>query len=533
MIQHIEAWHDLVATALVGTSRKPARLPATGSPAGDVLAGLDSVNPERALLVSAATLTLYRRAGWMAPSIKRTAPAPCPPDTRPCCTPAATEYLATMLGKTYADVLPEWLAALARAGQRIPEAYLADILEVGYKQPALRKAILPVLGQRGYWLAAQNPNWQYASASLPETFPADEAALVALWETASRAARLELLQQLRSHMPARARDLLLTTWNTEKADDRAAFLATFAHGLSMADEPFLEQRLGDRSKEVRRIVVSLLIRLPDARLVQRMIARVQPRLTWQAGQTGPLAFLPSQSAQLTLVDLPETCDADMIRDGIEPEPPRYQKLGKKAWLMVQMLGSIPPSYWIHTWNAQPDDLVAAAAAQRDWHAVLLGGWTTAAIRTNDEAWLEAILQARLDQIGRDPQLREAVEQLSPQRYESLMLRLFARYREPISQKHPAFEILQISQSPWGAELTHTVLDSLRRRVVFADATLARDYQLYSLLPALGLRMLPDLATEAAENWPTDKPHWQIWAGLIDSMLAVLTFRHDMLKEFCP
>src|SRR5437762_1943286 len=77
------------------------------------------------------------------------------------------------------------------------------------------------------------------------------------WETSPRAARELLLQQLRSTDPARAREQLAQTWETEGADERAAFLATFRTGLSLDDEPFLESALDDRSKVVRRTAADL------------------------------------------------------------------------------------------------------------------------------------------------------------------------------------------------------------------------------------------------------------------------------------
>ena len=68
-----------------------------------------------------------------------------------------------MLGGTHRALLPEWLAALASAGRRAPAALLPDLLELGRTHADLRAAILPALDRRGRWLAAQNPDWSYAS----------------------------------------------------------------------------------------------------------------------------------------------------------------------------------------------------------------------------------------------------------------------------------------------------------------------------------------------------------------------------------
>src|SRR5258706_42495 len=60
-------------------------------------------------------------------------------------------------------LVPEWLGALSSAGRRAPAALLPDLLELGRTQADLRAAILPALDRRGGWLAAQNPDWSYAS----------------------------------------------------------------------------------------------------------------------------------------------------------------------------------------------------------------------------------------------------------------------------------------------------------------------------------------------------------------------------------
>jgi len=141
------------------------------------------------------------------------------------------------------------------------------------------------------------------------------------WETGSRPARLLLLAELRGSAPALARSLLESTWATERADDRAAFLATLARGLSIDDQPLLESALDDRSKEVRRAAAELLTSLPDSRRAQRMLARALPLLAWvPAEKPRMLGLRQRQPAKLEIV-LPDVCDQPMIRDGIEPKPP--------------------------------------------------------------------------------------------------------------------------------------------------------------------------------------------------------------------
>src|SRR5262249_42032067 len=156
--------------------------------------------------------------------------------------------------------------------------------------------ILPVLGARGRWLAAQNPNWNYTAVDFDE----------ALWGTGVRDQRLALLANLRRRDAARARDLLTATWEQESPKDRAHFLAALENGLSLEDEAFLESCLDDRRKEVRRAAADLLGRLPESALCQRMLERGRPLLTFKLNRL---------KRKVIEVTLPESCDKTMQRDG--------------------------------------------------------------------------------------------------------------------------------------------------------------------------------------------------------------------------
>jgi hypothetical protein len=219
-----DLWIDLVTTATLGTER---RAPAWPQPAGQLGALLSQVGPadrEGALLSAAAIVSLYRRAARLPqPSDTPALPA-ADQDDLPACPPGALQHLAALLDGAQRGLLPEWLAALAQSGRRVPAAYLPALLELGCGQPALHAQIVPVLGARGRWLATQNPAWSYAAPAGRSSLPRadDRAALAGAWETGARPARLALLLELRTRAPQIARELLAASWATERADDRAA-----------------------------------------------------------------------------------------------------------------------------------------------------------------------------------------------------------------------------------------------------------------------------------------------------------------------
>jgi hypothetical protein len=522
-----DVWEQLLSSAVLGIERRAFAPPPAEGALGDLIGQLDAADPERALLSAAATVALFQRTGRLAPINEASPPEACDPDVLPACAPRAARHLATMLSGTHRAVLPEWLAALQAAGRRAPAALLPDLLELGRAHPDMRAAILPALDRRGRWLARQNPDWSYASNEFLVT--SDESSdpalvtrhssLVTQWETGSRAARLLLLAELRTSAPAQARGLVESTWATEKADDRAVFLATLAAGLSMDDEPLLESALDDHSKEVRRAAAELLTGVPDSRRAQRMLTRALPLLAWvPAEKPRMLGLRQGQPARIE-VTLPDARDQAMIRDGVEPKPPPdRQDLGEKAWWLFQILCAIPPVTWSERCNAAPAELIEAAA-RGEWHALLHEAWGAAAITFRDAAWAESLLHAD----ARQPELLAA---LAPARQEALLLALLRGDVAPL-HKHPVLGLLRQTRHRWSHELTRAVLGAVRRHMCATNV--GNDHQLRSAITEdFAQRMPPAMLDEIADGWPNGEDVRERWQGVIDRLLITVQFRRDML-----
>src|SRR5262245_363534 len=363
-------WNEITNTALIGCERKPLALDPGADKLGGLLAQLGQNDREGALLGAAVIVSLYERAGSLPPKDTRPSPEACESDDAPRCGGLSATHLAMMLRGEYQPLLPEWLAKVAAAGQRAPEELLPPLLELGRMQERLREAILSVLGARGRWLAAQNPDWDYAAGGLDET----------LWEAGGRERRLSFLAEMRRRDATRARELLASSWEQESPKDRADFLPVFECGLSLDDESFLESALDDRRKEVRRAAADLLTRLPESALRQRMLERVRPLLTFKLNR------LRRKTIEIRL---PEACDKAMQRDGVEPKP-YYHGVGEKAWWLQQMLGSIPPQVWSRESGWTISELIEVAG-RSDWKSMLIEGWSQAARLCRDVEWADALI----------------------------------------------------------------------------------------------------------------------------------------------
>ncbi len=412
-----------------------------------------------------------------------------------------------MLAGQFREVLPEWLAAMARAGRRAREEDLVALLEQGRNHRGLRAAIALVLGSRGRWLAAQNPDWSYVTGG--QNTDCD-------WQTASREWRLEKLKRCRASDPMRARELVASTWNQETPADRALFLESFAAGLSTDDEPFLESALDDKHAGVRRAAAELLSRLAESGLCQRMIARI-----------GPLVQFSEHRGKLQInVTLPDQYTKDMARDGVEK---KVEGMGEKnAWLH-QLLACVPPTNWCQATGRSAAELIAAAE-RSEWKPTLMSAWTAAARRHSDIDWIEAILTCNEWRNSPNTRILEQVFSCLPRaRQEKLLVQLL--WAAPGPLPNPA-EFLQRIDPPWGLELSHAVIEFVKRE------TKSRAGQLngltWTILRLAAGRMPPSCAEEVTEKLqPRSESSPPILIQAVNESLELLQFRHEMLSEFMP
>jgi hypothetical protein len=508
MIGAIESsWQEILSAATLGTERANIAIHPAPGQLGELLDQMDASNPERYLLGVSAAITLYRKAGQI-PFINKTLPPPaCEPDELPHCSPAAASRLATILLGQYGNILPEWLMLAEKNGKRVPEELLPGLLEWGTANPDHVELLLPVIGHRGNWLASLNPTWAMSNtASLAMNAQNDQ--LEEVWQTGESRSRRVLLRLLRGKSASTGRNLVASTWGEESAEDRAAFLAAFEANLSMEDEPFLEEALDDRSKEVRQTAARLLACLPQSRMVERITRRLQPLLMLEAGRW------PLRRSRIQII-LPEECDAELSRNGIEAKPPRIETIGGKAWWLLQMLRMVPPSFWSQTWNKSADELLEIAA-DGDWRELLHEGWVTATMRHRQAEWAESLLR-------RYPNRTLLLNVLEPDKRETLIQGLIQ------SQPKDGMAMAIGYRHPWSQALTRLVL-SYFRRYYLTDQGTPFYSQLRQVFLEIGQHMHPESLPDAERILKGKEDDNSAWEQAVQSLLSLLEFRHQMIEE---
>ncbi|MEV6171039.1 DUF5691 domain-containing protein [Streptomyces sp. NPDC051954] len=449
------AWEELVTAALLGTER---RTPPGSAPGRDAPV---------ALLDAAAVETVRRRAG-LRPAQAAERPEPAPEDPRPDLPSAAARRLSILLadrpgtgagrGRGTApdlmELLPQWLAAANSRGFAAPPELLPALLDAARGRTDLRPAALTFAGPRAVWLARLNADWRFALRAAPGGGAAlpgaeDTEKVRRLWQEGLFAERVALLAAIRARVPAAARELLASTWSTERAEDRLMFLDSLRTGLGPDDEPFLEQALADRSRNVRATAAELLSALPGSALAARMAVRAAACVA-----VDRMPEIPTIA-----VEAPHECDPSMERDGVVTKAPAGR--GERSWWLGQLVEAAPLGTWPGRLGGRtPQEIVALPVAD-DWQGELHAAWCRAAVRQRDAEWARALLGTPSAPEAGGPgavSLAERAKLLG-----TLGCAERAEWVAGFIAAHglsEAFQLLGVCAVPWAVSLGRAVVDAL-------------------------------------------------------------------------
>ncbi|WP_405821249.1 DUF5691 domain-containing protein [Streptomyces sp. NBC_01390] len=547
-------WEELVTAALLGTERRtpPGCPPGRQAPV--------------ALLDAAAVETVRRRAG-LRPARAAKRPEPAAADPRPPLPPAAARRLALLLADRpgtpggsgrrgtapdLMELLPQWLAAANKHGYAAPPQTLPALLDAARGRTDLRPAALAFAGPRALWLARLNTDWRFALRSTPgggTALPGTEESdrIRRLWQEGLFAERVSLLAAIRAREPAAARELLETTWSTERAEDRLMFLDLLRTGLCAADEPFLERALADRSRNVRATAAELLSALPDSALAARMAVRAgacvaldhtnsthNTDVTHGTGGTNSSGD-DGRDGPALVVEAPHECDAGMERDGVVAKAPAGR--GERSWWLGQLVEAAPLGSWSARLGGRTPEEIVALPVTDDWQSELHAAWCRAAVRQRNADWSRALLGRPSTPEAGGPgavSLAERAKLLA-----TLDSAERAEWVAGFIATHglsEAFQLLGVCAVPWDPPLGRAVVDALN---------IARDAGSYpwSFSGVMGLAercldpseagRLDGLLAIPDEGEDASPGAGSYWAEAFQRLVGTLRLRAAMAEELAP
>lgn len=288
-------------------------------------------------------------------------------DLQPC-PDGLVSVLKDSLDGRFAETMAEILSLIAQHKWRVPTHLLPALLDRASKLYALRPYVMPVLGNTGRWLAAQQESWFFASQDLLSW-----EGLQREWASKHSYTRQGILWQARQQEPNLALSLVQSTWASEQNAASNWIIRSFANNLSLADEAFLESALDNRNIIVRRKAAELLSHLAESKLVTR------------------LSFVADELIQDDFsVDLPDELEPAWIRDGMILRNWKDTQKVKNAQVS-DLVAAIPLDYWEERWQLTAEDIFERIEVS-DYNEGFLKGFALAAERQVNTDWASVILK---------------------------------------------------------------------------------------------------------------------------------------------
>lgn len=484
-----DALDALLGAILVGADRRPFESPAVDGAAGALLDSIAEETGELRLLHSAAMLTLHARAGRRPDCEPSLAPTSSAYDAPKRCSEQASILLAIILDGEHVDLLGEWLALAEESGTRPPEEYIPMLLDRGKADPSIRQAIVRATGHRGAWLAARNPDWEYASPNLDPN----------IWQNGTRSRRRELLVRIRRRSPDEGLALVSSTWNDETADTRLSLIQALAEGLCRNDEEFLERALDDERKEVRLSSLDLLSRIESSRLAGRMGERCGRMVGFD------------RAADRFTIHLADQSDENERRDGLEGLSDRER--------FIRIAGAAPLKVWSEIAQGTPDDLVDWAGRSENGELLIMG-WMAGALRKNQSDWAGAIVRAANgeERIAGDEELILLIE---PTERDRIVSQLVANRSKELAPGDRLYRLLASLPAPWSADLGLMVLEVIAH--LSSDQTSA-PWRWLMFLDRAALGIDPGLADRAASILKHLDSRCETWRAPLKRFATTLALR---------
>ncbi|HZW07196.1 MAG TPA: DUF5691 domain-containing protein, partial [Phycisphaerales bacterium] len=182
--------------------------------------------------------------------------------------------------------------------------------------------------------------------------------------------------------------LVASSWKADGADERRKFVEVLGEGATVADEPFLEAALDDRSKLVRQAAARALSLVDGSRLVARVEGIVKGAVRVEESKKGLLR----KTVRTLAIEPPKAWDKGWERDGLEEKP--AGKIGQRAWWLQQALALYGPRR-LAALLAMDYAALLEALREHEYGDEVVGGLREWAPARQDAEWLVALAEFEL------------------------------------------------------------------------------------------------------------------------------------------
>jgi hypothetical protein len=340
----MQFWDSLINTAMVGTDKKQVG-------ALDLPPGLEEVsviiheNPEKdkeeKFLQLASVAFNYRQCG-LTPAANEIKVSFAPDEEKSYCNKPAIQVLKDISGEESIPLLRFWLQHCDEKQKLVTPGTVPHLLSTVVQHKKLQYLVASCCGKRGEWLAAFNPEWNFFSTQTGEE----------LWQTGTLEQRKEVLKQTRKTDPAKAREWVEQTWAQEDANTKLSLLEIFHDNPSDQDISFLESLSAEKGKKVKEEALKLLRNIPGSSIVREYEELIRQSVSIKKEKT----LLGMSSKTVLGFRLPASIPDTIFKSGIQ-KLSGEKNITDESFILYQLIGSIPPSFWENHLSCSPADVV--------------------------------------------------------------------------------------------------------------------------------------------------------------------------------
>jgi len=492
-------WDGIINNATLGS----AKMPLKSHDLPDFITGGIEVNeqaePEEDFLQLASLAYQYRQAGSKPLNLNLMAQSAAAAEELSYASSKSTSILRTIMFEELHPLLILWLEQCESKKVLVEPELIPQLLEIASRKKELRKVILTVCGKRGEWLSRLNPQWDFY------TFTND---IESIWQTGRPEERRELLRELRVSNPLRSIELLNSTWDSEGANEKAAFLEILRTNLTSYDLSWLEA-LKEKGQKVNSIIQDLLKSIPSSAIVQQYWNTVKDAVTLKTSK----ALLGMINKTVIEVNENMSVPESVFKTGIEKLSSSKQ-ISDNQHILSQLISSVPPSNWNEHFKESNQKIIELFQKEKKT-ALYLPALVISAIKFNDAQWIKDLL---------DHSDKDLIDSSVGLLIRALPEKDRSTYATPFIKQRPQelIPILLEQDEEWSIELARAILKFTANEVYLYNRTFYK--------PAVSL--IPTKLLDELDSFtPSEEQKKAYWKTQSDELSRLLDIKKQILQSF--